>query len=274
MDGPWHCLLPPPITHSFRTHLHPTLPIWPLFFVGYFYCFISINYEKIKHFIYFLNKIKHFKCLRTQGKSSLSALDFNWIVAALGPLVHVPDGIFTATMRTSYYRGSPIRVDLAVLFCIKYGSDKESGESWSQCDVFPILALLCSNPILGQVISPSLRLSFLTWKMRRTLATTSQVGCEDYTRDLNSLAQSLAPIMDSDVIINIFTALPPQVGIIQGAIHCSPRSGVSKLWPKGQMQCVWELTMIFTFVVSCKKVKRRMLFVVWGNDVEFRFQCS
>lgn len=50
MDGPWHCLLPPPIAHPFRTHLHPTLPIWPLFFVGYFYCFISINYEKNQAF--------------------------------------------------------------------------------------------------------------------------------------------------------------------------------------------------------------------------------
>ena len=76
-------------------------------------------------------------------------------------------------------------MDLAVLFCIKCGSDKEWGESWSQCDVFPILALLHSNPILGQVISPSLCLSFVTCKMKRTLAATSQVGCEDYTRDFN-----------------------------------------------------------------------------------------
>ena len=146
--------------------------------------------KKIKHFIYFLNKIKHLKCLRTQRKSSLIALDFNSIVAALGLLVHAPDGIFIATVvfmssweRISYYRSSPIRVDLAVLFCIKCGSDKESeGWSWSQCDVFPILALLRSNPILGQVISPSLCLSFLTCKMR-TLAVTSQVDCEDYMRD-------------------------------------------------------------------------------------------
>ena len=54
--------------------------------------------KKIKHFIYFLNKIKHLKCLRTQRKSSLIALDFNSIVAALGLLVHAPDGIFIATV--------------------------------------------------------------------------------------------------------------------------------------------------------------------------------